>query len=96
MTRKSPYRHDVGGHTRSGRPVSPYERGKGAKPRTRSRPRRVVGSTKADTGYSITVGYPTGPGDSFNVEASSFLEAIDQGVKRSSKAPTFIRMRRGK
>lgn len=56
MRRKPPIRHKVRDHTREGKPVKNYQRGKGTKPRDHCR-RRVVGEwmVVAEDGMSLNL-----------------------------------------
>jgi len=106
--RKSPYKHKVRKHMRLGRPVRKYERGKGRKPATpiRVRRRRVVGApvrgkkprvepSGSGSLYDITINYPGGPPDRFDVDARSYMGALDSGIvdRERTVAPKMIRIR---
>ncbi|MBW2672006.1 MAG: hypothetical protein JRD89_01155 [Deltaproteobacteria bacterium] len=67
--RKSPYRHKVRAHKRKGRPVRSYERGKGPKPRDKTRSRRRASAlrparrstiVKRRRGYEVEIYLPDG------------------------------------
>lgn len=95
MVRKSPYKHDVSGHNRAGRWVETYKRGKGRKPRTRSRPRRVVAPPKAgqDIPYAVSLFYPDEKTQSFNVDSDNWTEAAQQGFTRTKVVTTPEKVR---
>ncbi len=106
--RKSPHKHTVRKHKRLGRPVRKYERGKGRKPAApvRIRRRRVVGApvrgktprvepSGSGSLYDVTVIYPEGPPDRSEVDARSYMGALDSGIvdRERAVAPKMIRIR---
>lgn len=94
--RKSPFRHKVRDHYRSGRPVSRYWRGKGDKPR----PRLVkvfhphVGNS-SPTDYNVEIKYSSSSENLF-VVANDVLSAMDKALQMRSRieSPTSIILRR--
>ena len=93
MLRKSPYLHQVKSHTRQGKQIDTYERGKGDPLRTRSRPKTVVGKggTKplgAKGEYTVSLYYSGFDFENFEIESSDFEEAMHQGFAKS-RSPEF-------
>lgn len=97
--RKSPYQHKVRNHIRQNRPVRQYERGKGDKPASNPRRRRVVGGSQNPAGapYDVTIIY-VGASERFDVDAKNYLGALDGGLadREEIEPPRIIRMRRGR
>jgi len=91
VTRRSPYRHPVKGHTRAGVRVSNYERGKGGKPtrRTTVRPRR------GSPDYTVKLYFDVGS-ESHRVPATNYTDAAQQGIRslQTPQIPRRMRIRR--
>jgi len=87
LARKSPIRHPVKPHLRAGVHVHRYERGEG------KAPRQVIGSaSKRGGGYTVTfMGDRT---ESFQVNAGSYVGALDSGLERVTGSPIAVRLRR--
>lgn len=82
--RKTPYKHQVKNHTRSGRPVRSYERGKGRKPR---QPRKTSRSKKVVVGgaYStirIELEYFERSKEKFELKTNRYDSALSQGLSK--------------
>lgn len=89
MKRKSPYRHPVRSHTRSGIHVGKYERGKGSKPKPRRR--------DPSTGKKFTVIAHFGRGrESLPVRANTYSTALREGLGmiQTPEIPDRIMIRR--
>jgi len=90
--RKSPFKHKVREHTRAGRPVQRYVRGKGKKPRqlTKHNKSRVVGQTRAksvigDLGFrnfDVDIEYLQGSSERFTVRSPNYPSALNSGMSR--------------
>ena len=87
--RKSPYLHQVGSHMRQGKRIDTYERGKGNKPRGRTRPKKAVGNPGPKIGrqgeYTVSLYYSGFDSESFEVPSSDFKAAMRQGFAKSGK-----------
>ena len=90
--RKSPYRHPVKSHVRSGNRVTNYERGKGKKAGNPSPSRGGGGGVR----YSVQVFYPSGS-EAHNVGSSTYVGALKSGLNRleTEDAPIRVHLRRG-
>ena len=91
MTRKSPIKHLVRSHQRSGIPVGHYERGKGSKPTQRTTVRPRLGSPD----YRVTLYFDVGS-ESHRVPATTLTDAAQQGIRsiQTPKVPRRMRIRR--
>jgi len=87
--RKSPYKHPVKAHTRKGYPVTNYERGRGKKPRTRSRPRKFIASGDS---FNIQIFYEKEPSETFTQSGKNYAEVINPSLlrRKSPKNPTIM------
>ena len=84
--RKSPYKHPVNSHVRSGKPVTNYVRGKGdqvIKPRSS----RVVGDNPSSSPYDVTVNYVSSS-EKIHVDAKDNVRAFDSGMVSREKTDT--------
>jgi hypothetical protein len=87
LARKSPIRHDVKQHTRLGHVVHHYKRGEG------KAPRMIIG-TQSRRGGNYVVTLTGSKTESFNVDAGSYVAALDSGLEHATAAPQMIRIRR--
>jgi hypothetical protein len=105
--RRSPIKHDVRAHQRQGRPVHHYERGEGKAPRAVIGSTSVGrgGTYRVNVNYLDSEAfepkggsYPAGHGAKtlhLTVRASSYLQALDEGIaKVGSGTPISVMMRR--
>ncbi len=87
--RKTPYRHPVSGHTRSGKFVDHYVRGKGKKP--------VIGDSfthlSARSGFKVTLYYGERK-EIRSVQAGTFTEAITAAFMQNGGEPSRVKVRR--
>jgi len=92
--RKSPYKHNVSGHFRSGKFIDNYDRGKGRKPAEPAR-RPSLGHGSPDTGFKVTFYYKEGRAVQ-PVKAGTFTEAVIQGfqVLNPPSPPRRVSIRR--
>jgi len=90
MRRKSPYRHPVRSHTRSGVKVGKYERGKGPKPKPPSRTHPSM-----QGGFTVSL-YFDHESESHSVRAKTYVMALNAGLGmiQTSEIPDRIRIRR--
>jgi len=90
MRRKSPYRHPVKGHTRSGIKVGNYERGKGLKPRKPSKER-----ARGRGDFTVLL-YFDSERESHPVRANTYVNALNAGLgmMQTPEIPDRIRIRR--
>jgi hypothetical protein len=86
LPRKSPFRHKVRKHVRSGINVHQYERGKGKKPVERKVIGRIVPS---QVSFRVLV-----DGRSYPIKAVTFASALDIGLLKTTKVPTHVRITR--
>jgi len=92
--RKSPYKHNVSGHFRSGKFIDNYDRGKGRKPAEPARKPSLGRSS--DTGFKVTMYYPGGR-RTLPVKAGTFTEAIMRGFDQADGGdPSHVMVRRGR
>ena len=93
MTRKSPIKHEVRPHERSGITVHKYERGKGGKPSRRTVVRPRLGSPD----YLVTLYFDVGS-ESHRFPATTLTDAAQQGIRslQTPKIPRRMRIRRTK
>jgi len=91
VKRKSPYRHPVKSHTRSGIKVSHYERGKGSKPKQPLRIRKPLNG-----GDFTVIVFFDGERESHPVKAKTYTDALNSGLNRiqTPEIPQRIRIRR--
>ena len=85
--RKSPYKHRVRSHTRKGRLVRSYERGKGERPLPAPR-RRPVSPRSSGQFFRVRILYSDGGVETVIVNASSYLSAIDKGLMERRRLGT--------
>jgi len=92
MTRKSPYKHPVKSHVRSGMKVKKYERGQGNRPNNSTS--REVG--RGGVNYGVQVFYPGGS-ESYSVEGATYVGALKSGLVRmkAEAAPYRVHLKRG-
>jgi len=91
VTRKSPIKHNVKSHTRTGVQVSRYERGKGSRPAQRTTVRARLGSPD----YRVTLYFDVGS-ESHRVPATTLTDAAQQGIRsiQTPSVPRRMRIRR--
>ena len=89
--RKTPYKHPVSAHTRSGKPITNYVRGKGDKP-TKSRRSRVVGESPLSSEFDVTVSYIS-TSEKIPVEAKNYIIAFGRGVELREKTEDPVRVK---
>ena len=100
MRRKSPYRHDVREHKRSGKngayPVHKYKRGKGDEPPHNPRRRRVVGGMNPGGLFDVSVFYVGEASERFSVDAKDYGGALGEGIESRDKSlpPETIKLRK--
>jgi len=92
MTRKTPYKHPVKTHIRSGAKVRNYERGKGRKSKDSSLKRLGGGGVN----YRVQVFYPSGS-ESHNVGGVTYVGALKSGLTylQAEGAPYRVHLKRG-
>jgi len=92
MKRKSPYKHSVIPHVRSGGKVRRYERGKGGKPKAQSS--NILG--KRGVNYRVQVFYPSGS-ETHNIGGTTYVGALKSGLShlQAEGAPYRVHLRRG-
>ena len=108
MTRKSPYEHPVKAHTRKGRPVKRYRRGKGKKPLRVRRKRRVVTEVgvikkvrripveklkKKFRNYRVTITHVDAPSETVLTPGKDYANAADRGMVKKKSPEPFKRVR---
>lgn len=91
MKRKSPYRHPVRRHIRSGVEVKRYDRGKGSKPKQASKTR-----TPLKGGDFTVLIYFDSERESHPVRAKTYTAALNAGLGmiQTPEIPDRIRIRR--
>jgi len=91
VKRRSPYRHPVRSHIRSGVEVKKYERGKGSKPKRTQRTR-----IPARGGDFTVIVFFDGERESHPVKAKTYTDALNSGLNRiqTPEIPQRIRIRR--
>lgn len=105
--RKTPYKHDVKSHTRSGRTVKSYVRGMGEKAVRAMKKRaakrvaeRVVTVKKKDVSktnnFTVRVEYVDKSYEHVDVNAPDYINALDGGIdgRKIPKELAVIRIRR--
>ena len=94
MTRKSPYKHPVSAHTRSGKPVTNYVRGKGDQV-IKQRSSRVVGGNPSSSPYDVTISYPSSSEKVHVDDAKDNVGAFDNSMvsREKTEVPMSVRMR---
>ena len=92
MKRKTPYRHPVKSHVRSGNRVTNYERGKGNKPKGASKSSLGRGGVN----YSVQVFYPSGS-ESYSVGGATYVGALKSGLSHldADGTPYRVHLKRG-
>lgn len=103
MPRKSPHKHKVKEHTRQGRRIAEYERGKGKKPsrKIRRKTKKVVvgkkrGKIESDfTKFVFTIIYQEGKEERSTIKSSGYFSALDDGLRKRKRTdpPHRIRIR---
>ena len=90
--RKSPYRHPVKSHVRSGNTVTNYVRGKGKKAGNPSPSRAGGGGVK----YRVQIFYPSGS-ESYGVEGTTYVGALKSGLTHleTDATPSRVHLKRG-
>ena len=76
--RKSPYKHQVGSHTRQGKQIAPYSRGEGLP--SISRKSRVVGKV-GESSMKVILEYPDEVKD-VTVKAINQVEALKTAIEQ--------------
>ncbi len=96
--RKSPVKHKVSGHTRKGKKIEEYVRGKGKKKKVSRRSRVVVGSSLVEVPYRVSIFYARGPREEFFVDVKSLDQGLREGMSRreSVSPPSVVRIRRSR
>lgn len=91
MKRRSPYRHPVRGHKRSGVDVKNYERGKGSKPKQKIKTRIPLKGGD----FTVLI-YFDRERESHPVRAKTYTEALNAGLRmiQTPEIPDQIRIRR--
>ena len=99
MKRKSPIKHLVKRHSRDNAPVvRKYERGHGKRPPMPSRSKTVAippkkpfrkASVASRRSFKVQV-----DGESFKINASTFVSALDSGLARGKAAPQHVKITR--
>lgn len=77
MTRKSPVKHKVKSHTRSGIAVKNYERGKGK----RVEKEKTMHIT-ANIGYNVSFWFSNGSRETFNLPEKTIGSALRAGISK--------------
>ena len=92
MTRKTPYKHPVKTHVRSGVKVKNYERGKGNKPKDSSS--NILGGRGVN--YRVQVFYPSGS-EAHKVGGSTYVGALKSGLNhlQADGTPYRVHLKRG-
>lgn len=92
MTRKTPYKHPVKNHVRSGAKVRNYERGKGKKPKVFSIKRQGRGGVN----YGVQI-FHAGGSERYNVAAGTYVGALKTGLNylQDEGAPYRVHLTRG-
>ena len=80
MKRKSPIKHHVRSHTRSGNPVHDYDRGHGEHPPKLSNPHIKSGNKQEIKNYQVIIKYTNLPTESFPVKSKNYPQAIELGL----------------
>ena len=94
MTRKTPYKHPIHSHTRSGVTVQKYERGRG-RPSPRAQPLNMKQHGSAQ--YNVTFYFSEGS-ETYNVGGGTLTGSLREAIPRIQRpeVPQHAQIRRTK
>ena len=94
-SRKSPVRHVVHSHVREKRPVRQYNRGHGTLEKAKVRLGINNYLAPDGTGYDVTIVYDGKDSENINVDANTFLGALDKSFdeRKNSDAVRSVTLR---
>ena len=89
--RKSPFKHHVKSHIRSGKRVHDYDRGKGKQPKKLANP-MMNKTKKSDTNHTVIIKYNKSSSEKIQVNAKNHPNAIDKALnmRKSTEFPMLI------
>ena len=93
MPRKSPYKHKVRNHIRSGKPVINYQRGKGEQKKINN---IIKNYSHGGGSYNVSIFYDSGS-EKLTIPAVTPISALDMGIelRKQSNIPKRLVIRRG-